>query len=143
MSRGIAPVPGECSARISLIHVEDVISAITAILQLPQFGGATYALDDGKVDGYDWVEMAAEVAAVWQRKVRLLTIPAGLLNAVASTNLTLSKVLGYAPMLTPAKLRELRHPDWVVSNEEITAATGWQPRISFRQGLEELRDSVL
>lgn len=143
MVRGIAPVPGDTGARTSLVHVDDVVSAITALLHLTQFERATYTLDDGKINGYDWTEMADEVAAVWHCKVRLVRIPAALLNAFASINLTLSKILGYAPMLTPAKLRELRHPDWVVSNTEITAATGWQPHISFKTGLEKLRDSVL
>jgi nucleoside-diphosphate-sugar epimerase len=123
--------------------VEDVVSAITALLRLTQLDRTTYTLDDGKAGGYDWTEMAAEVAAVWHCKVRLVRIPAALLNAFASINLTLSKILGYAPMLTPAKLGELRHPDWVVNNEEITAATGWRPHISFKTGLERLRDSVL
>jgi nucleoside-diphosphate-sugar epimerase len=143
MVRGVAPVPGDTSARTSLVHVEDVVSAITALLRLAQFEKATYTLHDGKIDGYDWTEMADEVAAVWHCKVRLVRIPTALLNAFASINLTLSKILGYAPMLTPAKLRELRHPDWVVNNTEITAATGWQPHISFKTGLEKLRDSVL
>jgi nucleoside-diphosphate-sugar epimerase len=143
MVRGIAPVPGETSARTSLVHVEDVVSAITALLRLAQFERATYTLDDGKVNGYDWTEMADEVAAVWLCKVRLVRIPAAVLNTFANINLTASKLLGYAPMLTPAKLRELRHPDWVANNTEITTATGWQPHISFRTGLEKLRDSVL
>lgn len=143
MVRGVAPVPGETSARTSLVHVEDVVSAITALLRLEQLEKATYTLDDGKIDGYDWTEMAAEVAAVWHCKVRLVRVPAALLNSFASINLTLSKILGYAPMLTPAKLRELRHPNWVVDNTKITAATGWEPRISFKTGLEKLRNSVL
>lgn len=143
MVRGIAPIPGDTSARTSLVHVDDVVSAITALLRLTQLERATYTLDDGKTNGYDWAEIADEVAAVWHCKVRLVRIPAPLLNAFASINLTLSKILGYAPMLTPAKLRELRHSDWVVSNADITAATGWQPHISFKTGLERLRDSVL
>lgn len=143
MVRGVAPVPGDTSARTSLVHVEDVVSAITALLHLERFEGATYTLDDGKINGYDWTEMADEVAAVWRCKVRLVRIPAALLDTFAAINLTLSKILGYAPMLTPAKLRELRHPDWVANNTEITTATGWQPHISFKTGLEKLRDSVL
>ncbi|MFT5709582.1 MAG: nucleoside-diphosphate-sugar epimerase [Halioglobus sp.] len=143
MVRGIAPVPGDTRARTSLVHVDDVVSAITALLGIAQLGRATYTLHDGKINGYDWTEMADEVANVWHCKVRLVRIPATLLNAFARINLTLSKVLGYAPMLTPAKLRELRHPDWVVNNTEITAATGWTPHISFKTGLEKLRDSVL
>jgi nucleoside-diphosphate-sugar epimerase len=143
MVKGLAPVPGDITARTSLVHVEDVVSAITALLRLAQLERATYTLHDGKINGYDWTEMANEVAAVWDCKVRLVRIPAAVLNTFANINLTLSKILGYAPMLTPAKLRELRHPDWVVNNVEITAATGWKPLISFKTGLEKLRDSVL
>ena len=46
-------------------------------------------------------------------------------------------------MLTPAKLRELRHPDWSVDNREISALTGWQPAIKLRQGLELLKNSTV
>ena len=143
MARGIAPVPGDPAARISLIHVEDLVSAILACLQQPALAQRTFMLDDGRPGGYDWHEMAAVAAAVWQRRVRLVRLPPLLLDTVAAGNLVLSRLLGYAPMLTPAKLRELRHPDWVVDNAEITAATGWQPEISLKAGLEEIRDAVL
>jgi nucleoside-diphosphate-sugar epimerase len=143
MARGIAPVPGNPAARLSLIHVEDLASAIIACLELPFLQHRTFTLDDGKPGGYDWEEMAAIAGDVWQRKVRLVRLPGPLLNVLARANLALSRALAYAPMLTPAKLRELRHPDWVVGNEEITAATGWQPRVRLSKGLEELRDSLL
>ena len=42
-------------------------------------------------------------------------------------------------MLTPPKLRELRHEDWVVDNGAITAATGWVPRLGLRDGLATLK----
>jgi nucleoside-diphosphate-sugar epimerase len=143
MARGIAPVPGDPAARVSLIHVEDLASAIVACLELPRLQHRTFTLDDGTPGGYDWGEMAAIAGGVWQRKVRLVRLPGPLLDVLARANLTLSRALTYAPMLTPAKLRELRHPDWVADNEEITAATGWQPRVRLPQGLEELRDSRL
>ena len=41
-------------------------------------------------------------------------------------------------MLTPSKLRELRHPDWVADNAAITAATGWRPGIGLAAGLATL-----
>jgi limonene-1,2-epoxide hydrolase len=46
-------------------------------------------------------------------------------------------------MLTPQKLRELRHPDWVVSNEAITRVTGWEPTITLREGLQALQIPAL
>jgi nucleoside-diphosphate-sugar epimerase len=142
MARGIAPVPGDPAARVSLIHVEDLASAIIACLRLPRLQQQTFTLDDGKPDGYDWAEMAAIAEDVWQRKVRLVRLPGPLLDMLARANLALSRVLGYAPMLTPGKLRELRHPNWVVDNAEITAATGWRPKVRLSQGLEEVRNSL-
>jgi hypothetical protein len=37
----------------------------------------------------------------------------------------------------------LRHPNWVANNDDITAATGWRPRVRLSKGLEELKDSLL
>jgi len=141
MARGIAPVPGSPAARVSLIHVDDLASAIVACLGLPRLQHRTFTLDDGTPGGYSWDDMAAIAGDVWQRQVRLVRLPGPLLDMLARANLALSRVLAYSPMLTPAKLRELRHPDWVVDNDEITAATGWRPKVTLKKGLEELRDS--
>ena len=143
MSRGIALVAGSSEARISLVHVDDLVEAIIACLHRETTMRQTYTPSDGKPDGYDWHEMAAIAGAVWSRKVRLWTIPPWLLDMVASLNLRLARLTGNAPMLTPAKLRELRHPDWIVDHRELTNDTGWQPETGLRTGLEQLRDSAL
>jgi hypothetical protein len=41
-------------------------------------------------------------------------------------------------MLTPPKLRELRHENWVTDNQGISGATGWQPRVELPEGLQGL-----
>ncbi|MCZ6829482.1 MAG: NAD-dependent epimerase/dehydratase family protein [Gammaproteobacteria bacterium] len=143
MSRGLAPVPGAISARISVIHVQDLVAAILACLDTADMPATEYCLGDGHDGGYDWKELAEIAESVWQRQVRLLSIPGWLLDVVASANLGLARVLGYAPMLTPAKLRELRHPDWVVDNDKLQAVIDWQPRIGLQQGLIELKETEL
>ena len=143
MARGIAFVPGSPSARLSLIHVTDLVAAIIACLQAGAVRHRTLTLDDGKTRGYDWPELAEAAAATWGRPVRLWPVPAWLLDTAARLNLGLASVTGKAPMLTPAKLRELRHPDWVADNREITTLTGWAPLTSLRQGLDQLRKAAL
>ncbi len=138
MARGLAPVPGTPDARLSLVHVDDLVAALAACLDSGAVAHRTLALCDGRLGGYDWRELAAVVESVTRQRVRIWPVPAPLLDSVARFNLLLGNVTGRAPMLTPAKLRELRHPDWVVDNEAITAATGWQPRVDLRQGLAEL-----
>lgn len=142
MSRGVAPVAGATTARISLIHVTDLVEAIIACLQSDTCRQQVLTLCDGKNGGYNWHEMAALAEATWSRRVRLWQLPTWLLDAVAGVNLRLAKITGHAPMLTPPKLRELRHEDWVVDNRAM-AATGWTPKIDLQQGLEEIRNSAL
>jgi nucleoside-diphosphate-sugar epimerase len=143
MARGIAPVPGDTRARISLIHVADLVTAIIRCLASGNTRHQTLSLCDGREAGYDWQAMADLVAAIWQRRVRLWQVPHWLLDAVAWSNLASARLTRRAPMLTPAKLRELRHPDWVVDNQAITAATGWTPEIDLRKGLEALHKAEI
>jgi nucleoside-diphosphate-sugar epimerase len=75
--------------------------------------------------------------------VRLWCIPRWLLNGVAGLISTIARITGNAPMLTPPKLRELRHEDWVVNNDAISSATGWTPAVGLREGLEQLKLSPL
>ncbi len=86
MARGIAPVPGAATARISLIHVTDLVTAVIACLASGAARGQTLTLCDGKADGYDWRDMADLVAAVWGRKVRLWQVPRWLLDSAAWAN---------------------------------------------------------
>ena len=141
MARGVATVPGSPTARTSLIHVSDLVTAITACLHSPDAKHQILPPCDGKADGYSWREMADTAAQIWHRKVRLWCVPPWLLNSVAAINSALARLTGGAPMLTPPKLRELRHPDWVVDNQAMTAITGWTPLISLRDGLKELKNT--
>lgn len=143
MYRGLAVIPGSPDARTSLIHVDDLVAAILACLQADSATHLTLQLGDGTENGYSWRQIAAIGEALWQRRIRLWQIPRWLLNAVASLNSTFARLTGSSPMLTPPKLRELRHHDWVAENGPITQATGWQPEITLEQGLKALQIPAL
>jgi nucleoside-diphosphate-sugar epimerase len=139
MRRGIALVPGSPDARTSLIHVSDLVAAIIDCLRNPGATGQTLALCDGKPGGYNWREMADIAAQHWSRPVRIWPVPHWLLDGIATLNSATAGITGRSPMLTPPKLRELRHEDWVVDNIAITAATGWTPSVGLNSGLATLK----
>ena len=58
-----------------------------------------------------------------------------MLLAVAGVNLTAARLFGYAPMLTPWKVRELTHTNWTCDNEAIQKAIDWEPRIDLAEGI--------
>jgi nucleoside-diphosphate-sugar epimerase len=136
MRRGFAFVPGPPGQRLSLLHVEDLASAVVAWLRhWPSCRHQVFAIDDGRPGGYDWDAMAE---AVSDRPVRQLRVATGLLTLAARLNSGASKVLGYAPMLTPGKVRELIQPSWIGDNAAFSRATGWSPRIGLREGARQM-----
>jgi nucleoside-diphosphate-sugar epimerase len=134
--KGLATPTGPAGQRISLVHVDDVASAVLAWLDSwRQCQHQVFTLDDGHEGGYDWRTIAETASG---GNCRLIKIPAWLLFAVAGINLPLSRLLGYSPMLTPGKARELTQPDWVCNNKALSEACGWAPSITLEQGLLSL-----
>lgn len=136
LRRGIAPVPGPLEQRLSLLHVDDFANAALAWLEaIEACRHGTFAIHDGTPGGYDWAAMGRAVA---QREVRLLQVPTALLHTAGQVNRLLSLAFGYAPMLTPGKVRELCQPHWVGDNAAFHAATGWSPAIDLSTGAAHL-----
>ena len=134
--RGLLAQVGPADQRLSLLHVDDLASAIISWVSAPQGClGSTYSIDDGTPGGYSWQAIGE---AVSDRKYRTLKVPQYLLEVTAKTNLMFSTLLGYQPMLTPGKVRELLQPDWLCDNREFTDATGWKPRLDLKLGAKQL-----
>lgn len=136
MSRGLVPVLGDRNARFSMIYVDDIAQLVLAWIQQDISTSGIYTLDDGKVDGYSWDDVGDTVAQLCQRRVYSLKVPDAMLDIAAWVNRGLARLWRYAPMLTPEKLRELRHPDWVCDNQDLKAVIDWQPRYELAEGLK-------
>ncbi|MGI9417889.1 MAG: NAD-dependent epimerase/dehydratase family protein, partial [Geminicoccaceae bacterium] len=132
--RGIGVMLGGDDARFSLIHVDDLIEAIDAMLAPDVADRLTLELDDGEEGGHGWRSMIAAAERAFGRKVIPLTVPKTLLAALGHINAGLRILPGYTPMLTPEKVRELTHPDWVADNSHIQAASGWKPAVPVDRG---------
>jgi len=143
LMRGWLPMTGPREARLSFLHVDDLVAAVMAWLRHSPAGapadGGPFELHDGYPGGYTWPHIAAIGAAVRGAPVRRLPIPAGILHGMALANLMLARGLHRSPMLTPGKFRELRHHDWTCHNDAFTRATGWVPQITLEQALGDRR----
>ena len=135
MARGFAPVPGAPDARFSMLFVDDLAAAVLAWLHSDALRSGVYTLDDGRDGGYDWQAVADTVTGICNRRVRLIPVPAWILDIAARLNSLAARLIGYAPMLTPEKLRELRHPDWVCDSEALQAGLDWRPQYQLEAGL--------
>ena len=134
--RGLVPRLGPADQKFSLLHVDDLATAIGAWLASSQAcRHQIFEIDDGAVGGHDWPNVAH---AAGSKNAMILPIPRLVLDVAASSNWLLSGLLGYAPMLTAGKVRELTEAKWLGDNTDFQSVTGWQPSINLGQGLEAL-----
>jgi nucleoside-diphosphate-sugar epimerase len=134
MLRGIAVTPAH-RGRFSLLFVADLVDAIVAWLDAPAIAGKCLELDDGTPDGYDWQRIIAVAAAIRGKRVLHLAVPRAWLALPAHANQWLGRHLHYAPMLTPGKLNELYHTDWVCRTDAVETLLNWRPSVPFADGL--------
>lgn len=137
IASGFAPLPAGANSRFSLIYVEDLATAVVRWLAADAGYGQTFELDDGRAGGYDW-DTVLDIAGRVLRggaPVRRIPIPIPLLNLAALANLAAARLMGYAPMLTMGKVREITHPDWLCDNNKFMLITGWRPAFGLEQGL--------
>ncbi|MDK2848536.1 MAG: hypothetical protein PWP34_1889 [Desulfuromonadales bacterium] len=135
LRRGMLFTPGAGKKRFSLIFVTDLAEAVLAWLRSESMTGACFELHDGRPGGYDWNEVREIGENLYRRRIRKISVPAGLLKAAAHLNNTAAIIGGYRPMLTPGKVRELCHADWTCDNTLFSSATRWRPAIDLHQGL--------
>jgi nucleoside-diphosphate-sugar epimerase len=134
--RGLLAHAGPAGQKLSLLHVDDLVEAVLSWLSAPDAClRQTYAIDDGTAGGYTWKAIGEAVGA---GRFLEFGVPGFVLQGAARLNLLFSSLLGYAPMLSPGKVRELVQPEWLCDNTAFTRATGWQPRLNLQRGARKL-----
>lgn len=140
LKRGAALVPAPPAARLSLIHVADLVSAIATWVARGKPAGEIYEVADGRENGYTWPEVIETGARVLSVRPRLVRPPAGLLHGAAWSLRLWARLRGGTPFLTPDKLREIRHPDWVCRDRRFEDTLAWRARQDLESGLRGTLD---
>lgn len=137
LARGWLLRAGPADARFSLLHVDDLCAALVR-LGGTAHTGAILELHDNRDRGYDWALLADIAARHLGRQPRVIPVSRNLLRVIATTNLALGPVRRTPPLLTPGKLRELAHPEWVCDNAALAGVLGWSPTIRLEHCLHTL-----
>jgi nucleoside-diphosphate-sugar epimerase len=135
VSFGIALHLGTEQARFSLLHVDDLASAIADVVKSPSAIGRTYELDDGAAGGHSWDSVFRTIGRGLGTNPARVHVPRAVLSTAARLIALLSRAIGYEPMLTPGKVAELTYPDWTCDNTAISRDTGWYPRTTLAEAL--------
>jgi nucleoside-diphosphate-sugar epimerase len=135
MGRGIIPLLGRTDARFSLLYVEDLADAVIKWLAIESRESRVFELDDGHPRGYSWCEVAETLERLRGKPAFRFHVSEMPMNVAAKINQIAASLIGYAPMFTPGKVREMRHPDWVCDNSMFCQAANWTPAVCLEEGL--------
>ncbi len=136
IARGICPNIFRSFQKLSILHVDDLALDIVEVVQnFEKYRFKTFEIHDGKANGYKW----SEIIKVLRGKKRLIMIPIPIkvLKLIAIINCYLSVVVGYKPMLTLGKVKELHHPDWRCDNSLKYLETRLKNRITLNCNASE------
>lgn len=140
IKRGIGVMLGGRDARFSLIHVDDLTSAIAHVINPGCADGLVMELDDGQDGGHSWATMIATGEDVLGKRAKNVIVPPIALKTLGYANAALRILPGYTPMLTPEKAKEILHQNWVSDNQHILAATDWTPAMPIDRGFRATVD---
>lgn len=138
LTRRTAFIPGTPKARFSLLYVEDLAKALTARLSDDSHG--LVEIDDGRLQAYGWPDLLALAAESEGRAARPVFLPQWLLGSLAWPVSLAGSILKLRVPLTPGKVRELYHADWVARISGASAGDCIQFAEGFRRTIAWYRE---
>ena len=131
---GLAPVAGDGSGRISAIFVDDLAALLCRLVEAYLPPADAYEVDDGNAAGYSLRDFAREAAAALGRRSRTVAVPRLAMSAAGAAQQGIAMLGGPTSILSPAKVREIFHPDWVCHDRRLAEFIGWMPTVGLGDG---------
>lgn len=120
----------------SPVHVQDVVRGLILAAQHPTSAGQTYFLAGPEC--FTLREIADLCFKTWNRKGRIVAIPRSLARNVLAAAKIYRKMRGQPVLLLNDIGRQMLEEAWICSDEKIRTELGFQPEITFEEGLKSV-----
>lgn len=131
----LAPLVG--NGTTAMIHARDAAGAIAAMAG-EKFRAGCFTLADGKPEGYEMRALMTEAARATGGPGRFVLLPKAVALSAGFAAGLVGKMRRKPPIFTLGKAREMMHPDWSVSPEELLPREIYTPRISLAEGFADM-----
>jgi nucleoside-diphosphate-sugar epimerase len=134
-ARGVAPVFGDGSQELSVIHAEDLARALMAAATAPAAVGRVYFAAHPAVTTSRALVLTAGRALGRARAPRILPVPPLVARGVLWAAGTLAHLAGRASLLSADKANEFLAPAWTCRSDALTRDTGWHALVALDDGM--------
>jgi dihydroflavonol-4-reductase len=135
VSFGLAPMFGDGSMELSLVHVADLADAIVAAGTAADVVGDVYYVNHPQV--ITAADLMRAIAHEMRRSVLPLPIPHWATRVALAATGAWADITGQPSLLHPDKIHEFFQEAWTADPAPFIAATGWQPRFDCALGLAD------
>jgi len=133
--RGLHVIPGRQVQKVSLVHVQDLVTGILLAARSDRSHGRIYYIcGDGH---YDWRTIGEYAGRALDKKFRTLRVPWALVHLAALGGSLASQFTSTPALLNLDKLRDMRQSQWLCSNARAKAEIGFQPALDLLTGLAD------
>jgi len=132
--RGIVPLVGDGSQRLSLVFAADLADAIVRCLETALAPGVHYPAHPESTTAR---ALAEGIAAAVGVAARIVPVPRSVVRPLFWLNEHAARLAGRTTLLSSDKAREILAPAWTCSPASLEAATGWRAATPLAEGLRQ------
>lgn len=132
---GIAPVFGDGSQQLSLVHVTDLAAAAIAAGENPATSGQLYYVNHPEV--VTSRELVEAIGHAVDRRMRVVPLPHWITRNALRVTGAWAHLLDRKTILHADKVHEFVQPAWTGDPSRFMADTGWAPRFDLALGLRD------
>ena len=132
---GFAPVFGDGTMELALIHVEDLAAAIVAAGSLPELDGRVFYVNHPEI--VTSADLVRTIGRSVGHEVRLLPIPEWLARGLLAVTGTTAGLLHRKTILRADKANEFYQEAWTADPSAFMAATGWYAAFDMLGGMRD------
>ncbi|MEL7030316.1 MAG: NAD(P)-dependent oxidoreductase [Pseudomonadota bacterium] len=134
----VSPAVGSSDPlRLSMIYIDDLADALAACVRGPVPKHQIFEVCGPDPVDLTWADIQTAASAALGVAPRQISVPQSVLLTAAAINAAFQRALGRSPMLTPGKVRELFHPDWVARNNLLQETADWRPKTGLDEGFAQ------
>lgn len=132
---GLAPMFGDGSMEVSLIHVDDLAEAVVVAGTAAALEHDIFYVNDPVVT--TGADLIRRIAALMHRRVLPLPLPEWLARATLTLTGKWAEMFDRKSILHPDKANEFYQDAWTGDPARFMAATGWKPAWDLGRGLAD------
>jgi nucleoside-diphosphate-sugar epimerase len=130
--RGVAPIFGDGSQRLSLVYGPDLADAVVAALATPLAPGVHYPAHRETTTVR---ALLASIATALAQRVRVLPIPRVVIRPALAVSGAAARLVGRATLLSADKANEILADAWLCAPDGLERAAGWRAHTDLASGL--------